>query len=121
MTLLICIAAGITPIITSSSDEKLKRIEKIDPSIRSINYKTEDVMAEVLKLTGGKGVDLVLNNVGISSIPKDLEIVRQKGSVALVGFLDGFSADYSPNVLSAIMIKACKLQLVRPKTSLPQC
>lgn len=52
-----------------------------------INYKTADVTAEVLKLTGGKGADLVLNDVGISSIPEDLKAVRQQRSVALVGFL----------------------------------
>ncbi|KAH3912839.1 hypothetical protein HBI56_091240 [Parastagonospora nodorum] len=110
MTLLICIAAGIKPIITSSSDDKLEKIKTIDPAIRGINYKTADVATEVLKLTGGKGVDVILNNIGISSIPENLKVVRQNGSVALVGFLGGFSADYSPNVLSAIMIKACKLQ-----------
>ncbi|EAT82284.2 hypothetical protein SNOG_09949 [Parastagonospora nodorum SN15] len=106
MTLLICIAAGIKPIITSSSDDKLEKIKTIDPAIRGINYKTADVATEVLKLTGGKGVDVILNNIGISSIPENLKVVRQNGSVALVGFLGGFSADYSPNVLSAIMIKA---------------
>jgi NADPH:quinone reductase-like Zn-dependent oxidoreductase len=110
MALLICIAAGITPIITSSSDEKIARLKKLDHRVQGINYKTADVKTEVLKLTNNKGVDFVLNNIGLSSLPEDLEIVRKNGSIALLGFLGGFTADYSANILISIMIKACKVQ-----------
>lgn len=110
MTLLICVAAGITPIITSSSDRKLAQLKGLSPAVRGVNYKTTNVKTEVLKLTGGKGVDVLLNNVGISSIPDDLDVVRKDGSIILVGFLEGLTADYSPNVLLSLTLKGCKIQ-----------
>jgi NADPH:quinone reductase-like Zn-dependent oxidoreductase len=110
MTALICLAAGIKPIVTSSSDKKLAKLTNLSPLVHGINYNTSDVKTEVLKLTGGKGVDFILNNVGISSIPDDLELVRKSGSIVLVGFLEGFTADFSPNVLLTVMTKACKIQ-----------
>ncbi|KAH7384115.1 hypothetical protein DE146DRAFT_667892 [Phaeosphaeria sp. MPI-PUGE-AT-0046c] len=113
MTVLLCIAAGITPIITSSSDEKLARVLHIDPSVKGINYRTSDVKDEVLKHTDGKGVDFILNNIGISSIPLDLDLVRKSGIIAMVGFLEGFTADFSPNILMTILLKACRMQGIR--------
>lgn len=104
------LAAGIKPIITSSSDAKLAKLEQLG-NVQGINYKTcPDVTAEVLRLTDGKGVDYVVNNVGVTSIPSDLQMLRKNGSVALVGFLGGVDADYPPAVLMTLIIKAAKLQ-----------
>lgn len=110
MALLVCLAAGITPIITSSSDDKLVRLQQLSPMIAGINYKTADVKVEVLKLTDGKGVDFILNNVGISSLPEDLSMIRKNGSIALVGFLDGFTGNFPPEKLHTLLYKACKIQ-----------
>lgn len=110
MALLLCVAAGIKPIITSSSDDKIAKLKKISPVVEGINYKTSDVTAEALKLTNGKGVDFLVNNIGISSIPDDLEVIRKHGSVALVGFLGGFEANFNAQLLFAVLLKACKLQ-----------
>ncbi|KAH7067381.1 chaperonin 10-like protein [Paraphoma chrysanthemicola] len=106
MALLVCLAAGIKPIITSSSDDKLARLQKLSPNVTGINYRTADVKDEVLKMTDGKGVDFILNNVGISSLPEDLDLVRKNGSIALVGFLDGFTAKFPPEILHTLLYKA---------------
>lgn len=110
--LLICLAAGIRPIITSSSDSKLAQLQKLSPKIAVINYKKHsNVAAEALRLTDGKGVDYVLNVTGTASIPSDLEMLRKRGgSVALIGFLEGLHADWKPDVLLGFLIKAAKLQ-----------
>lgn len=110
--LLICLGAGIRPIITSSSDEKLARITKLDPRIEGINYRTTpDVTAEVLRLTQGRGVDYVVNNAGLQSIPKDLEALRKYGGiVTVVGFLEGFQPDWKPEILFQLLTKAARLQ-----------
>jgi NADPH:quinone reductase-like Zn-dependent oxidoreductase len=112
MSLLVCLAAGITPIVTSSSDEKLARLRTISPDVRGINYKaTPDVAAEVLRLTDGKGVDYVLNNVGLSSIPGDLQMLRKYGgSIALIGFLEGFEAKWDAGILMQLIGKAAKIK-----------
>lgn len=112
MAVLICLAAGIKPIITSSSDEKLAAIKKLGAGVEGINYKTTtDIAAEAQRLTGGKGVDFVINNTGIGSIPENIASLRQKaGAISLVGFLNGFSAEWNPAVLLDLMGRRAKLQ-----------
>lgn len=110
--LLICIAAGIRPIITSSSDEKLEAIKKRSPLIEGINYKKHaDVAAEVLRLTDGKGVDVIVNNAGPTSIPNDLTALRaRRGTISLVGFLGGVQGEWDPAVLVTLLLKSAKIQ-----------
>jgi NADPH:quinone reductase-like Zn-dependent oxidoreductase len=110
--LLLCIAAGITPIITSSSDDKLKAIQKLSSEVRGINYKTNpDQAAVIRRVTDGKGVDFVVNNTGIASIPADIESLRQRrGTISLVGFLEGFEASWNPQILLGLMQKCAAIQ-----------
>lgn len=110
--LLICLAAGIQPIITSSSDEKLESIKKLSPSILGINYKTTpDVVAEVLRITDGKGVDVVVNNTGPASMPADIAMLRARGGiVSLVGFLEGVQASWDPVNIMALMRRSASLK-----------
>lgn len=112
MALLVCLAAGIKPIVTSSSDEKLERLKSLSPEVLGVNYKTTpDIAAEVLRLTDGKGVDYILNNVGLSSVPEDLRMLRKYGgSIALIGFLEGFEATWDPSVLMGLIEKAAKIK-----------
>ncbi|KAK3638759.1 hypothetical protein LTR56_012866 [Elasticomyces elasticus] len=110
--LLLCHAAGLTPIITSSSDEKLESIKKLSSEARGINYKQHpDQVSEVTRITEGKGVDVVVNNTGVGSLITDIGSLRQRGGVvSLVGFLDGFKADWDPSALMAMMGKAARLK-----------
>ncbi|GAB7362833.1 hypothetical protein MBLNU230_g3136t1 [Neophaeotheca triangularis] len=114
--LLICIAAGITPIITSSSDEKLKQVKALGSSDRpvlGINYRTTpDIAEEVKKLTDGAGVDVVINNVGETSVQSNINaLCNHDGTVSLVGFLGGFLDDSKkPNTTLPLMQKQAKMQ-----------
>ncbi|KAH7124670.1 hypothetical protein EDB81DRAFT_664570 [Dactylonectria macrodidyma] len=110
--LLICKAAGIQPIITSSSDDKLEAIKKLSPQVRGINYKTTpDQGAEIQRLTNGEGVDVVVNNTGPASIPTDISFLRRRGgTVSLVGFLAGHSSSWEPNSIMGLMLKTAKIQ-----------
>jgi NADPH:quinone reductase-like Zn-dependent oxidoreductase len=104
--LLLLIDAGIRTIITSSSDAKLAQIEKLSPLITGVNYKTHpDISAEVQRITNGTGVDIVVNNIGPVSIPSNLDSIRYGGSIAIVGFLGGMEASWSPNELFKILFK----------------
>ncbi|KAM0263736.1 hypothetical protein ACHAQJ_001051 [Trichoderma viride] len=104
--LLLLIDAGIKTIITSSSDVKIAQIEKLSPLITGVNYKTHpDITAEVKRITNGKGVDIVINNTGPGSIPSNIDSLRYGGSVAIVGFLDGFTADWNPSELLKLMFR----------------
>jgi NADPH:quinone reductase-like Zn-dependent oxidoreductase len=111
--LLICLARGISPIITSSSDEKLNAIAKLgqEGEIRTINYKTHsNYDVEVLRLTDNVGVDVVVNNVGITSIETSLRSLRRRGTISLVGFLGGMEVDAQPHIYEGILLKSCTMR-----------
>ncbi|KAJ7089035.1 hypothetical protein C8R43DRAFT_1082321 [Mycena crocata] len=104
----ICLAAGIHPIITSSSDEKLAKIRKLAPEgkISTINYNTHpDWAAETKRLTGGKGADIVINNIGPSALGQDIAALAHRGIISLVGFLAGFNENPPAMALAGLMGK----------------
>ena len=110
--LVLCLSAGIRPIITSSSDKKLDEIKKLSPEIQGLNYKTvSDQGAEIKRLTNGRGVHFVVNNTGPQSLIDDISFLCERGgTVSMVGFLAGFDADWAPGQIMALMHKAAKLQ-----------
>ncbi|CAG8143465.1 unnamed protein product [Penicillium olsonii] len=83
-------AAGLRIILTSSSDTKLQRMRDQYPSILTVNYsKTPDWDKEVMKITEGAGVDILVENGGASSLVKSLRCTRRGGIVSQVGYLSG--------------------------------
>lgn len=88
----LAVAAGAKAIITSSSDAKLARARALG-AFGTVNYRTNpEWQREVLPLTGGAGVDHVLEVGGQDTLPKALEILGQGGHVALIGGLSGFAS-----------------------------
>ncbi|KAM0602345.1 hypothetical protein ACHAP1_007789 [Verticillium nonalfalfae] len=93
--LLLCIANGWKAIVTSSSDEKLEAIKKMGSDVHGINYKTTSSQKEeILRITNGKGVDVVVNNTGPSSIPDDISSYDRKVAPSLSGIGVGSKLDY---------------------------
>ncbi len=81
--------AGARVIITSSSDEKLERARKLGAS-ECINYKTTPEWGDrVRALTGGRGVDCVVEVGGAGTLGQSLRAVRTGGRIALIGVLAG--------------------------------
>ncbi|KGO72141.1 Polyketide synthase, enoylreductase [Penicillium italicum] len=83
-------AAGLRVILTSSSDKKLEQMKTkySNPPIMTINYsQTPDWDKEVVRLTNGVGVDIVVENGGSSSLVKSLRSTRRGGMVSQVGYL----------------------------------
>ncbi len=82
-------AAGARTIITSSSDEKLDRARKLGAN-ETINYKTNPKWAATVReITGGRGVDTVLDVAGGSSTQGALEALRHGGTLAIIGGRSG--------------------------------
>ena len=74
-------------IATSSSDAKLEQARSLGAS-QLINYTTTpDWAEEVLRLTDGNGVDLVVDIAGAGTIEQSIAATRIGGTVAVVGFL----------------------------------
>ena len=85
-------AAGLNPIVTSSSDAKLKNAETMGARAL-INYRTHpEWQLEVLRLTHGQGAELVLEVGGEQTLPRSIAATRFGGRVIVVGGLSGFGA-----------------------------
>jgi NADPH:quinone reductase-like Zn-dependent oxidoreductase len=84
--------AGGRAIVTSSSDEKLSKANELGAA-HGINYQaSEDVAAEVLDATAGRGVDISFNTVGKAGWEVDLQAVRKGGRVVICGVTTGAEA-----------------------------
>jgi NADPH:quinone reductase-like Zn-dependent oxidoreductase len=82
-------AMGASVIATSSSDAKLERVRELGASA-TINYKkTEEWGKEVLSLTGGRGVDHVIEVGGPGTLPQSIRACRVGGHISLIGVLTG--------------------------------
>jgi NADPH:quinone reductase-like Zn-dependent oxidoreductase len=100
-------AHGARVIITSSSDEKLERARRLGAD-EIINYKSTPKWAnEVLRLTDGKGVDLVLETGGASTFPQSIQSAALEGTIFIIGFLSGME----PTIhVGPVMEKRLRLQ-----------
>jgi NADPH2:quinone reductase len=76
--------AGATVLATASSDEKLARLKEFGLD-HGINYKTQDFVAAARDLTGGRGVDLVVDSVGGRTLQGSIECLRYRGRAITVG------------------------------------
>ncbi|QYJ06277.1 zinc-dependent alcohol dehydrogenase family protein [Qipengyuania flava] len=84
-------AAGATVIATSSSDEKLERVKALGAD-HLINYKEVQAWGpKALEITGGRGVDCVVEIGGAGTLDQSMLATRVGGHVALIGVLAGFA------------------------------
>jgi NADPH:quinone reductase-like Zn-dependent oxidoreductase len=91
-------AAGATVISTSSSAEKLERLKALG-SDHLINYKeTPEWGAAAAGLTGGRGVDLVVEIGGPGTMNQSLQACRIGGHVSLIGVLTGVAGEVATAV-----------------------
>ena len=94
-------AAGARTIVTSSSDAKLGQARELGAD-ETINYvTTPEWDAEVQRLTGGRGVDNVLEVGGAGTLERSLRSVRVGGTVSLIGLLT--NPDEQPSILPALL------------------
>ncbi|CAB3781237.1 L-threonine 3-dehydrogenase [Paraburkholderia caffeinilytica] len=83
-------AVGAQTVITSSSDEKLKRASSLGAN-DLVNYaKHPEWDEEVLRVTEGKGVTHVLEIGGPDTFPKSLKVLAAGGTIAQIGVITGF-------------------------------
>jgi putative PIG3 family NAD(P)H quinone oxidoreductase len=83
---------GAQVFVTAGSDDKLARCAELGADA-GINYKTEDFAERVAKLTGGEGVDVVLDCVGGSYLERNVGALRAKGRLVIIGLMGGAKAE----------------------------
>lgn len=73
---------------TASTEEKLKLVRELGAE-EGINYTKEDLTEEVLKRTGGKGVDVIIESVGGVTLTRCLAALSPGGRICIYGRAEG--------------------------------
>ena len=81
-------AFGSRVFCTVGGEDKAKACEALGAE-RAINYRTEDFVAVAKELTGGKGVDVILDMVGGSYVPRNIRALAVDGRMVQIAWLGG--------------------------------
>ena len=81
-------ARGARVIVTAGSDEKCHACLELG-AFAAINYRERDFVDEIRRLTGGRGVDLILDIVGGSYVPRNLSALAMDGRLVQIGLMEG--------------------------------
>ncbi|MCB1365505.1 MAG: quinone oxidoreductase [Rhodobacteraceae bacterium] len=100
---------GITLIGTAGSDEKCK-LALDHGAAHCINYRTQDFAGEVRRLTGGKGVDAVMDSVGADTFEGSLDCLKPLGMMISFGNASGPVPPFS----LAVLAQKGSLRITRP-------
>ncbi|KAL5203599.1 hypothetical protein ABZP36_008470 [Zizania latifolia] len=85
---------GIKVFVTAGIEEKLAACKGLGADLR-INYKTEDFVACVKEETNGKGVDVILDNIGGLYLQCNLNSLGLDGRLFIIGFQGGAMTEVS--------------------------
>ena len=83
---------GVAVIVTVGSDDKCARAIEIGAA-HAINYRVQDFVEEVKRLTGGRGVDAVLDMVGGDYVPRNLACLAEDGRHVSIAAQRGAAAE----------------------------
>jgi NADPH2:quinone reductase len=76
--------AGATVISTASSDEKLQRLKAFGLD-HGINYATDSFVERVNEITGGLGVDVIVDSIGGQNLVDSVDVLAYRGTLVSVG------------------------------------
>jgi NADPH2:quinone reductase len=109
-------AFGATVYATAGSAEKVAACLELGADA-GIDYRAQDFAEEVKKLTGGKGVDVVLDMVGAPYFAKNIRCLKMDGRLVMIAFLNGHvaeSADLRPIMMKRLTVTGSTM---RPRTT----
>jgi NADPH:quinone reductase len=85
-------ALGNRVFATAGSDEKCAACVRLGAA-EAFNYKTQDFEKEILRVTGGKGVNVILDMVGGDYVPRELKCLADDGRLVFIAYLRGPKAE----------------------------
>jgi NADPH:quinone reductase-like Zn-dependent oxidoreductase len=83
---------GLRIVVTCGSPEKCRRAEEIGAD-HAIDYRTADFVAEVKRITGGRGADVILDMVGGDYLPRNLDCLAEDGRHVSIAVQRGATAE----------------------------
>ena len=109
-------ALGSRVIVTAGGPEKATACLRLGAD-HAIDYRARDFAEAVTVITGGRGVDVVLDMVGASYFPRNLACLARDGRLVLIAFLGGTTVERAN--LTAIMSKRLVVtgSTMRPRTA----
>jgi NADPH2:quinone reductase len=109
-------AFGARVFATAGSDAKCEACRRFGADA-AINYRSQDFAEEVKALTGGRGVDVVLDMVGAAYFQRNLRCLARDGRLVIIAFLGGHQADAVD--LRPIMLRRLTVtgSTMRPRTT----
>ena len=91
-------ALGARVIATAGSDKKCAACLKLGAD-HAINYKTQDFAAEAMKLTDGRGVDVVLDMVAGAYVAREIECLAEDGRLVIIAVQGGVKAEFNAGLV----------------------
>jgi putative PIG3 family NAD(P)H quinone oxidoreductase len=87
----LAVARGARVFVTAGTDDKCRACEALGAH-HAINYRRFDFVEVIRELTGGRGVDLVLDIIGGSYVPRNLSALATEGRLVQIGLMEGESS-----------------------------
>lgn len=91
-------AFGVTVIVTAGSDDKCAACLALGAH-HAINYRTQDFVAEVGRLTGGRGVDVILDMVAGDYVAREVECLADDGRLAIIAVQGGLQSSFNAGLV----------------------
>ena len=91
-------AWGATVIVTAGSDEKCAACIELGAS-HAINYKTQDFVAEVQRITNGRGADVVLDMVAGDYVAREVECLAEDGRLVIIAVQGGVKSAFNAGLV----------------------
>ncbi len=91
-------ALGATVIATAGSDDKCAACLKLGAD-HAINYKTQDFAAEAKALTGGKGVDVILDMVAGPYVEREVQCLAEDGRLVIIAVQGGIQSGFNAGLV----------------------
>jgi len=99
-------AHGVRVACTAGTPAKLDRCRALGADL-AINYASDDFVEAVLDFTGGRGADVILDIMGASYLPRNLEALATDGRLEVIGTLGGSRGELD---LGLLMRKRASIQ-----------
>lgn len=91
-------ALGATVIATAGSDEKCAACVALGAD-HAIHYKTQDFQSEALRLTDGRGVDVILDMVAGSYVAKEVQCLAEDGRLVIIAVQGGVQSEVNAGLV----------------------
>ena len=91
--------AGARVIAVTSSEHKVERIKELGADEVILSRRGSDFSAEVMRLTDGRGAEVVVEGVGSATFPATFRSIAKAGRLVFVGEISGQPAQFNPALM----------------------